>query len=197
MQSWQVKTLVELWRIMIDIKGTPLYLEFAEEHHFKNSAGWLADQDINKLSDLGKFRNPKPLVPGDMENGIVFAVMEKDFRESAIVDSEHIGNISLNVVGTNWIHRNMDLSCVFIKNSWGKGYGTLAVREVILYGFKTLNLNRIGLGTVIHNKGMIRIAEKNLMMPEGILRQDRYIDGEYVDVVRYGIVRSDYSREVK
>lgn len=74
-----------------------------------------------------------------------------------------------------------------------KGYGTEATKLTIQFGFEELNLNRIGLSVSGNNTRAIRCYQKAGFVPEGCLRQAAYRNGQYHDVYRFAILRSEWS----
>ena len=100
---------------------------------------------------------------------------------------EHIGNISLQDI--NLINRSADMALIIgYKVAWGKGYGTEACKLIIDHGFNALNLHRITCGTFSTNVEMMRLAEKLGFVQEGVRKQAAWKNGEWVDVVEYGLL---------
>jgi len=75
---------------------------------------------------------------------------------------------------------------------WGRGYATEAVGAVIRFGFEELGLHRIYAGYFSRNAASGRVMEKNGMRCEGTLRQHVKKWNEYVDIIYYGILRSEW-----
>ena len=93
--------------------------------------------------------------------------------------------------------RNADRAAeigIFIgeKTFWGQGYGTESMRLMLQYGFKELNLNRIYLRVYETNLRGISSYEKAGFKQEGRLRQDRFMDGKYIDVLLMSVLRSEW-----
>ncbi len=65
----------------------------------------------------------------------------------------------------------------------------LLFTSVVNHGFKKLNLHRIYCGTAATNKAMNQLALKLGMKEEGIRKEHLFLDGLWVDVVEYGILR--------
>jgi len=74
----------------------------------------------------------------------------------------------------------------------GKGYGTLAVRWLVDYGFTQLNLEKIDASIYTKNMPSRRIFEKNGFILEGTIRKATLKRGEWQDDWRVGITREDY-----
>jgi RimJ/RimL family protein N-acetyltransferase len=77
---------------------------------------------------------------------------------------------------------------------WGKGYATEAARAMLVFGFETLNLNRITAHHFARNRASGRILEKIGMKPEGLLRHHIKKWDRFEDCVMYGILRDEFSR---
>ncbi len=63
----------------------------------------------------------------------------------------------------------------------GNGYTTYAVKMVVDYAFRTLNLHRIEAGVMPHNIGSIRVLEKAGFHKEGIAKQNIKINDCWED----------------
>lgn len=104
-----------------------------------------------------------------------------------------------NLIGTcqlhsiNSVHRTAELQIRLGEaGERGRGYGTEAVRLLLDFAFKDLNLNRVHLHVFATNGMALRVYEKVGFVREGLLRKAAHIDGEYVDVVVMGIVREEH-----
>jgi ribosomal-protein-serine acetyltransferase len=74
----------------------------------------------------------------------------------------------------------------------GRGIVTSAVNAVLGYCFLSLNLNRIELLCASGNARSIRVAERLGFVREGLLRQDEYLNGIFVDHLVFGLLRADF-----
>ncbi len=79
-------------------------------------------------------------------------------------------------------------------NYKGKGVAKEASRLLLSYGFEDLSLNRIYLFTEIENIVAQKLFEIIGFRKEGIIRQDIYSHGKFVDRIAYGILREDWKR---
>ena len=112
---------------------------------------------------------------------LVFAIIE-------LASQRHIGNISLQSI--NYIDRNAELAILCgDKESWGKGYGTEAVQELVRHAFQALNLHRIYLGTLDSNLKMQKLALKAGFLEEGRRKDALYKEGTYHDIIEYGLLK--------
>src|SRR5262249_43293837 len=78
------------------------------------------------------------------------------------------------------------------KAEWGKGYGTEVTQLITQYAFVTLNLNRVWLHVHADNERGIRAYERVGFKREGILRQEQFRDGHYLDTVTMAILREEW-----
>lgn len=73
-----------------------------------------------------------------------------------------------------------------------KGLATDAWMTLMRYAFDELRLNRINGSALAYNKASLRVCEKVGFKIEGTQRQAVYKNGEYVDVILLGCIKSDY-----
>lgn len=151
---------------------------------------WLNDSEMCQ-------GNSHHVFPYSREDALVFIGNVNSSRHqltlAIIVDGDdtHIGNIALNQI--NNIDRTAGLAIMIgDKSCWGKGYGKEAARLICGHGFLALNLNRISCGTFDGNRAMSKLAEYLGMTEEGRRRQAAFKNGCYVDIVEYGILKSEY-----
>jgi len=102
-----------------------------------------------------------------------------------------IGMICYNRIDQD--NRNVELDMMLgEKEYWNRGLGSDALRIFIRYLFSNFNLNRIWLGTYAYNQRALRAYEKVGFKREGILREDGFIQGKFVDTVVLSILRREY-----
>lgn len=101
-----------------------------------------------------------------------------------------IGSCQLHSI--NPIHQSAELQIrIGETEERGHGYGTEAVRLLLDFAFKDLNLHRVYLNVFANNVRAIRAYEKAGFSREGLLRGAAYIDGNYLDVIVMGILRDE------
>ena len=109
---------------------------------------------------------------------------------------EHIGNVGLHSI--NWKNRVATLGIVIgNKKHWGNGIGTEAIKLILQYAFRTLNLRKINSVVVEGNKGSLIIHDRNGFKVEGAHKKEHFIDGEYRDLILLGVFRSDCKKAQK
>jgi len=107
-------------------------------------------------------------------------------------DNRLIGSCQLHSIDD--VHRSAELQIRIGEPSQrGQGYGTEAVRLLLSFAFKDLNLHRVYLHVFSTNAAAISLYEKAGFVREGLLRKAAHIDGAYVDVVTMGILREEHT----
>jgi RimJ/RimL family protein N-acetyltransferase len=88
------------------------------------------------------------------------------------------------------VHRSAELQ-IRIGNvgARGHGHGTEAVKLLVRFAFRDLNLHRVFVRVLATNQRALRVYEKAGFRREGLLRDAAHVDGRYVDVVVLGVVR--------
>ncbi len=182
-----------------------LYVKsFTKEDMEGNYKNWWTDADVTKHNSHGLFPYTKAQMEAflarlESSDDIVWAVIAKkgkpilmkyEFNPNQI----HIGNITLQNI--NWIYRSAEFAVVIgEKEYWSKGYTTEAAQLLISHGFGRLNLHRIWTGTAATNIGMQHVAIKLGMTHEGTFRQAMFLNGGYVDIIEYGILKEEWKNE--
>lgn len=99
---------------------------------------------------------------------------------------ELVGCIGVSITKA---HRRGDLGYWIGKAFWNQGIATESVRAVIAFGFEELGLNKVAARYMSINPASGRVLAKAGMSEEGCLRQEFFKDGEFLDLVLYGITR--------
>ena len=120
--------------------------------------------------------------------------LEKRERYSLAVTLKEAGTLigMCSLSRVSWEHMHGELVYGLGKAFWGKGYMTEAARRMVRFGFEELGLERISVGCFARNKASARIIEKLGFTPEGLARHAYCKDGEFLDELRFGMIRSDY-----
>lgn len=107
----------------------------------------------------------------------------------AIVDknNEYVGTVSLKNI--NYVDRNAEYAITVRRKFWGKQYASEATQKIIDYGFDRLNLHKIYLNVLSSNIRAIKFYEKYGFSRENSFKEHRYIDGKFVDLIWYCILR--------
>jgi len=102
-----------------------------------------------------------------------------------------IGSISL--MDVNQLNRTATLG-IFIGEAEhrGRGYGTEAIRLIVGYGFRQLNLHNIMLQVHADNERGIACYKKVGFREFGRRTESKFKDGKYIDVISMEILDRDF-----
>jgi [ribosomal protein S5]-alanine N-acetyltransferase len=78
------------------------------------------------------------------------------------------------------------------KMLWGRGIAKKALKVLFSYGFKDLRLNKISCEVFRFNESSIGLMKKMNMSIDGILRQEQWVHGQFVDVFIFSILKSEF-----
>jgi ribosomal-protein-serine acetyltransferase len=101
----------------------------------------------------------------------------------------------VGLVGFNAIqkkHQKGEIGYWVAENMQGKGIVTKAVKRLIDYGFKHLNLNKIIIRVSTQNLKSQHIPERLGFVHEGTLRSELILNDEFIDIKIYGFLKSEY-----
>lgn len=135
---------------------------------------------------------------------ITTLVEEKEYLENSARDNQNkkFDIIELNnnkIIGTlglehiNWIERSAVLG-IFIgdKDFRNNGYGTEAIRLLLEYGFKYLNLHSIRLDLLAVNERAHKCYLKCGFKDTGCSREEIFINGKYYDKLHMDILENEF-----
>lgn len=74
----------------------------------------------------------------------------------------------------------------------GRGIMTTALRVILHHCFTALELNRIELHCAATNTASQAVAQRLGFTLEGVLREDEWLHGAFVDIYVYGLLRAEY-----
>ncbi|HSL81816.1 MAG TPA: GNAT family protein [Thermoanaerobaculia bacterium] len=78
------------------------------------------------------------------------------------------------------------------KALWRQGYGTDAVMTLAHVLFRQLGMHRVGLATGSHNFRVLQAMQKHGVQVEGMIREERYMNGRFYDTVRLGVLEEEF-----
>ena len=117
---------------------------------------------------------------------------ESTFVIVTLDNNKMIGTVSLEKI--NWRNRTATLG-IFIgdKDFRNKGYGTEAIKLILEYGFKYLNLYNIKLDLMGFNERALKCYEKCGFKEYGRRRKCEYLNGKYYDIISMDILSDEFN----
>jgi len=116
--------------------------------------------------------------------------IEQSFVSVIMVDEQVAGLVGMNSI--NWQSKNAMLGYWLGEPFVRKGVMTKATRAIIDYAFNELDLNRVEIRAATTNKASRGVAEKLNFTQEGILREVEWVNGHFVDLVVYGMLKREW-----
>ncbi|MBD3196333.1 MAG: GNAT family N-acetyltransferase [Candidatus Lokiarchaeota archaeon] len=178
------------------IEGETIDLTPTNSNHIELYAKWSNSEEIRKYA-----RNEMPRTIEDIKKRfeqrggdgpkehIGFEIWHKE-------DKKLIGLGGLNHI--HWVNGTANLFMqIGEKDYWSHGIGTEAAKIIVDYGFKELNLHKIFAGVLSKNVGSWTCAEKVGFIQEATLKDEVYVDGEYIDVKKYYILKENWLHKNK
>jgi len=177
------------------VQGTLVDLEpLAPKHVSERYAAWFNDPEVTRFNSHGArvmtLQDIEAYVSRvkDSEEDAVFAMIAKD-------KGIHVGNITLQKIDVK--NKNAEYAVILgDRDYWGKGIATEASKLLLEFGFKDLGLHRIWCGTSVTNVPMQKLAERSGFKQEGIRREAMLKNGQFVDVIEYGVLAKDLPHEL-
>lgn len=125
---------------------------------------------------------------------------------SFVVDDQEQGRVPFSVVeldggalvgaATLWgidnHSRSAHVGLGLLPAARGKGYSTDVVAVLCHYGFVVRGLHRLQIETLADNTAMLRSAERNGFVREGVLRSSAWVMGEFLDEVLLGLLYQEW-----
>lgn len=184
---------------MIDFTGTPkieterLILRKFEMTDVQSAFDhWLSDQSVadNRINPAHKSVSETI----ERVSKIVTQYESKEFCYWAIElkeTGELIGEIDL--YNFDSATDNCEVSYSLGYKWWNQGYGTEALRAVVEFGFRTMNIHKISAAHNTDNPASGRIMRKVGMEQEGVIRHMiRNSKNQYKDCAVYGLLQEDF-----
>jgi len=174
------------------IIGDRVRLRAVEKDDLPRYVAWFNDSEVREYLEMilpmssedeeEWYQNTRKLPPPERP----FAIDIRDGEEW-----QHVG--SCGFLHVDHINSQAELGIsIGEKEYWGKGYGTETVLLLLKTAFEILNLNRVYLRVYEKNTRGIRAYEKAGFVLEGRLRDAKFSQGGYQDVLYMGILRSEW-----
>ncbi len=144
-----------------------------------------------KVQDNLRDGIPYPYTVADAEMFIASTLKaEKDSQYSwaITVDNKAVG--SIGIFRKENIHRyTAEMGYYIAEPWWGKGIGTIAVKEACSFIFANTDIMRIFAEPFAYNTASCKVLEKAGFIFEGTLRKNAVKNGEVLDMKMYSILK--------
>ena len=168
--------------------GDNIYLSPRNTEDVEKFTEWLNDFEttdyICRSSQIMTLEKEKEYLESHSGDEACFVIIR-------LADNELIGTIGLENI--SHLRRIATLG-IFIgdKESRNKGYGTEAIRLILEYGFKYLNLNNIKLDLMEFNERALACYKKCGFKEYGRRRKCNFINGKYYDTIEMDILAEEF-----
>ncbi|WP_327350765.1 GNAT family N-acetyltransferase [Streptomyces sp. NBC_01304] len=138
----------------------------------------------------------RPITPGSKDPRLVVDDSNQGLVQFSVVE---LGGGTLVGTATLWgidnHSRSAHIGLGLLPSARGKGHGTDVVATLCYYGFAVRGLQRLQIETLADNTAMLRSAERNGFVREGVLRSSAWVLGEFLDEVVLGLLVQDWKAD--
>ncbi|WP_305785411.1 GNAT family N-acetyltransferase [Symbioplanes lichenis] len=131
----------------------------------------------------GSDADPCGLAPEDDVSRARFSVVE-------LGSGELLGQCGLHRI--DLLSRNAGLGISLRPGARGRGFGADVVAVLCWYGFDVRGLHRIEIETLADNDAMRGTARAAGFAEEGVRREAAWVNGRFLDAVRYGLLAAEW-----
>ncbi|MFF5718018.1 GNAT family N-acetyltransferase [Streptomyces buecherae] len=173
------------------LKGNTVGLRARHEDDIPVLRTELFDDVVNGSRADG--RPWRPVTPGTKDPRLVVDDTEEGRVPFSVVDLASGTLVGMaNLWGIDTHNRSAHIGLGLLPAARGKGYGTDVVAVLCHYGFVVRGLHRLQIETLADNTAMLRSAERNGFVREGVLRSSSWVLGEFLDEVLLGLLAKDW-----
>jgi RimJ/RimL family protein N-acetyltransferase len=108
----------------------------------------------------------------------------------ALTDQCH-GHVGLYQID-NRVRKGQFAILIGDRTLWGRGLGTRVTHAVVSWAFAQLNLHKVSLHVLSNNERAIRIYELLGFHREGILGDEQFRDGQFLDLVLMAVFEDEW-----
>ncbi|MFH7599017.1 GNAT family protein [Streptomyces racemochromogenes] len=173
------------------LRGDKVGLRARHEDDIPVLRAELHDDVVNSSrSEAGPWR---PITPGSQDPRLVVDEKQERSVQFSVVELEGgtlIGTATMWGIDTH--NRFAHLGLGLLPAARGKGYGTDVVAVLCHYGFTVRGFQRLQIETLADNDAMLRAAERNGFVREGVLRSSAWVMGRFLDEVLLGLLVQEW-----
>lgn len=174
------------------IVGERIYLSprGASEEENELFTKWLNDAEVTDYLAVSA-RVYNPLSEKDYLEKSAMSRGDRAFNIVELETDRLIGSVALNDIA--WSDRTAELG-IFIgeEDFRSHGYGTEAIRLILEYGFKYLDLHSVRLKVIAENERAHKCYLKCGFKDTGRSREELFVGGKYHDVISMDILEGEF-----
>ncbi|MGO4534385.1 GNAT family N-acetyltransferase [Leifsonia sp. 2MCAF36] len=173
------------------LTGTAVALRARHEDDIPILLAELYDDEVTGSRAQG--RPWRPTVPGAQDARLLGDNSKDDvvsFSVVSLADDSLVGMATLWGIDTH--NRFAHIGLGLLPSARGRGFGTDVVAVMCHYGFVVLGLQRLQIETLADNHAMLRAAERNGFVREGVLRASAWVLGSFADEVVLGALAAEW-----
>jgi ribosomal-protein-alanine N-acetyltransferase len=179
------------------LTGNHCSLHSFDEAHFNDPQylQWVRDYEVIKT--INKVDYLRPISFEEVKQYCLHLMQAADNMFFAIHSAEHfIGTLKVSQI--NWHNRTADLGILIgNKKYWGKGFASEAIQLICHYLFHKCGLRKLTAGFMATNPAMGKVFTKLGFVQEGLLREQDYFEGKYVDHIYMGCFADEFRSNLK
>jgi len=164
-----------------NISGIKTVLRKLKRIDLERSMAWLKDPSTNKFlsQDFNNLTIEQEEAWYDIiqnsKNDLVFAILDKN-------GLKYIGNCALHKIDLE--KHTCEIGIVIGERKyWNRGFGSDAIKSVVQFAFKDLNLSNILLNVYRYNKRAIKAYKKCGFVQVKVLEKNHFYGGKYWDTL--------------
>jgi RimJ/RimL family protein N-acetyltransferase len=141
----------------------------------------------------------RPTGPDDVRRRLGGTLGRNDDTLALVVyaDGAPVGHVYLVREKPNdRTYRRAELAYWIAPDEQGNGYATDAARTLLDHGFDRLGLHKVVAKSFDSNEASARVLEKLGFAREGVFRDEALVGGEWCDVVRYGLLETEWRGDI-
>jgi RimJ/RimL family protein N-acetyltransferase len=177
---------------MPHLVGRHIILREYRESDFESIRAWVNDPETTAyLSSIFDRVQTEPMTRNFFDQVLTNKIDAHMFVIARKKDERYLGQIDLRL--GDRASRNAELGIIVpSQRDRGRGYGREAMELILAFGFDTLNLHKIWLRVFVDNDRAIALYRTLGFVHEGVLRDDLYRGGRYLDAMVMSILEAEW-----
>lgn len=101
----------------------------------------------------------------------------------------------IELVNIRWFNRKAEITIWILPEFRGQGLALQALKTIIRFSFEQLNFHRLEAEIYEFNQAARNLFKKLGFELEGKLREAKYKDGRYYDILRFGLLKKEWNND--